>query len=111
MKYLYIRSVLTYIYILFGFKKYEIRKSSKFVNTLKEGDIIQVTYQKYNFPCKIISIINYPSLYDVFHSNIHFKEIIPNSISINDAMNRYKNYYHDYEISSFKSFKLSTIVG
>ena len=107
MKDLYIKNLDTFMYILMGLKKYEIRKHSNFINTIHDGEIIRIHCQSFTTLCKIEEIINFSSLYDVFSNEIEHTDIIPNSTSNDNAISKYKEYYKNWHDCSFKALKLN----
>ena len=60
MKDLYIKNLDTFMYILMGLKKYEIRKHSNFINPIHDGEIIRIHCQSFTTLCKIEEIIIVP---------------------------------------------------
>lgn len=106
MKCLYLKNLDTFMYILMGLKKYEIRKNSNFINTLQNGDVIRIYCQTFSILCRIEKIIDFPSLRHVFYDNIDHVDIIPHSTSIDSAMSKYNDYYKNCGNCSFKALKL-----
>ena len=106
MKKLYLKNLDTFMYILMGLKKYEIRKNSNFINTLRDGDVIRIYCQTFSILCRIEKIIDFPSLRHVFYDNIDHNDIIPNSTSVDSAISKYKDYYKNHENCSFTALKL-----
>jgi ASC-1-like (ASCH) protein len=93
------------MYILMGFKIYELRKCSKFIDSLKENDVIYINHRGFIIKCKIIEINDFCSVRDVFHSGINHTSVVPDCDTIDDAIMKYNNYY-DNCYTHFKTLKL-----
>ena len=106
MKNLYLKNLDTFMYILMGLKKYEIRKNSNFINTLRDGEVICIYCQTFSILCRIEKIICFPSLRHVFYDNIDHTDIVPTSSSVDSAISKYNEYYKNNKDCSFTALKL-----
>ena len=106
MKIIYIKNIDTYILLILGIKKYELRRVSQYFLDIEMNDIVIFQHKKSKIYCKIIDIIDFNNLNDVFH-NIHYSKIVPQCTSINNAIEKYAKYYPNYRKDSFRILKIN----
>jgi ASC-1-like (ASCH) protein len=109
MKIVYLKYLHTLILIYLGIKKFELRKDSLFFSDINVGDTILFKYKDiFQINCTVISINNFNTLDDVFDT-IEYHHIVPLCISVDDAINKYSNYYPNITEFSFKLFGVKIV--
>ena len=105
MKIIYIRNIDTYILLMLEIKIYELRRLSKYFLDIKINDTVIFQHKKSKIYCKIIDIIDFNNLDDVFH-NIHYSKIVPQCTSKSNAIEKYTNYYPNSKSDKFRILKI-----
>ena len=103
IKTIHIKNLDTFLFIVTGRKKFELRRKTNFFTFIVLNEIVIIRWTIHSIKCKITSITEYDTLYNVFNDikfdkdNIPFNQLVPNCRTRNEGIKKYMNYYKKYE--------------
>ena len=103
IKTIHIKNLDTFLFIVTGKKKFELRRMTNFFTSIVLNEIVIIRWTIHSIKCKITSITEYDTLDDVFNDikfdkdDVPFNSLVPNCKNSNEGITKYLNYYKKYE--------------